>query len=99
MVGWTIQFLEEGTNRAHFVQRFLKRSHSPKFNNSAIVETLDLQKFGRTTSQNICTMGLMDPSEDDEQREKKPRFAQEFVYIFIFLAAAAIYGLLEWLVF
>lgn len=44
-------------------------------------------------------MGLMDPSEDDEQREKKPRFAQEFVYIFIFLAAAAIYALLEWLVF
>ena len=47
----------------------------------------------------------MDPSEDDEQREKKPRFAQEFVYIFIFLAAAAIYlsctfcliGLFFWL--
>ncbi len=62
-------------------------------------ERLNLSILGLKTSQNVCTMGLMDPSEDDEQREKKPRFAQEFVYIFIFLAAAAIYGLLEWLVF
>ncbi|MFM2375357.1 MAG: hypothetical protein RLZZ165_454 [Bacteroidota bacterium] len=44
-------------------------------------------------------MGLMDPSEDDQRDEKKPRFAQEFAYIIVFVAAAAIYGLLEWLVF
>jgi hypothetical protein len=44
-------------------------------------------------------MGLMDPSEDDQRREKKPRFLQDMAVVFIFLAAALIYALLEWLVF
>jgi hypothetical protein len=44
-------------------------------------------------------MGLMDPSQDDQQREKKPRFLQDMAVVIIFLLAALIYGILEWLVF
>jgi hypothetical protein len=44
-------------------------------------------------------MGLMDPSEDDQNKEKKPRFLQDFAVVFIFLAAGLIYLILEWLVF
>lgn len=44
-------------------------------------------------------MGLLDPSEDDQQYEKKPRFLQDFAVVIIFLGAALIYAILEWLVF
>lgn len=44
-------------------------------------------------------MGLMDPSEDDKQGDKKPRFLQDFAVVIIFVSAALIYLLLEWLVF
>jgi hypothetical protein len=44
-------------------------------------------------------MGLMDPSEDDQDKERKPRFLQDFAVVFIFLAAGLIYLILEWLVF
>lgn len=41
----------------------------------------------------------MDPSDDDQRQEKKPRFLQDFAVVFIFLGAALIYLILEWLVF
>jgi hypothetical protein len=64
-----------------------------------IGERRNFALFGNQSSQNACTMGLMDPSEDDQQREKKPRFIQDFAVVIIFLAAALIYVILEWLVF
>lgn len=54
---------------------------------------------GGDVSKNSCTMGLLDPSEDDQRREKKPRFLQDLAVVIIFLAAGLIYLLLEWLVF
>lgn len=44
-------------------------------------------------------MSLLDPSEDDEKDEKKPRFLQDFAVVIIFLAAILIYFILDWLVF
>lgn len=44
-------------------------------------------------------MGLLDPSEDDRNQEKKPRFLQDFAVVIVFVAAILVYLLLEWLVF
>jgi hypothetical protein len=44
-------------------------------------------------------MGLMDPSEEDQNEERKPRHLQDFAVVFVFLAAGLVYLILEWLVF
>jgi hypothetical protein len=50
-------------------------------------------------SPNFCPMSLLDPSEKDQEHEKKPRFLQDFAVVFIFVAAILIYFILDWLVF
>ncbi len=44
-------------------------------------------------------MSLLEPSEDDKKKEKKPRFLQDLAVVFIFLGAILIYFILDWLVF
>lgn len=40
-------------------------------------------------------MGLLDPSEEDQREEKKPRFLQDFAVLIVVGLAVLIYLLLE----
>lgn len=44
-------------------------------------------------------MGILDPSEEDQREEKKPRHFQDFIVVYVVLGMVLIYFLLEWLVF
>lgn len=43
-------------------------------------------------------MALLDPSDEDKNPNKKPRFRQDLAVVFIFVGMFIIYLLLEWLV-
>ena len=43
-------------------------------------------------------MSLLDPSQEDQNPQKKPRFRQDIAVVVVFVVMLLVYLLLEWLV-
>lgn len=46
----------------------------------------------------IQEMSLLDPSDEDKNPQKKPRFRQDIAVVVVFAVMVLVYFLLEWLV-
>jgi hypothetical protein len=71
--------------------------HETNFKNGA--QSHFVFSLHKSLSKNSYTMGLLDPSEDDQNQDKKPRFLQDFAVVIILVGAFLLYFILDWLVF